>query len=1093
VQTLAPCGARNAGRRPGGPQPRWRCLVLSRGKLTPGTVSYYTDTVARGLEDYYTGRGEAPGRWVGTRAAVEGLDGEVSGGELSRLFADGVHPRTGESLGAGYVVRDGVDKVLGWDLTFSAPKSVSVLWALAGGEVGMEVRDAHDAAVAVGLAYLEEHAGFARAGKAGIRQVDTDGLVGAAFVHRSSRAGDPQLHTHVLVSGRVRCRGDGVWRALDSRGLHPQLKPAGMVYQAALRAELTARLGVQWTAVDRNGQADILGVPRRVRTVFSKRALVVEARARELIAVAEAELGRPLSDAGRRRIFKVAVLETRPAKPTGVAPAEGLFDRWRAEAVAAGHHPDRWLGDVLDRRPEVRSLPVDVEVDAVVAELQQQHSTWTRRDVIRVAARRAPLDAGDAEYVHAWIETVADRVLTHPAVLGLAAPELSPPTVLRRRDGQSVFEHHGAARYTTAVTLAVEQQVLDIVTAGRNAGRGVAEERAVGDAVDAAGLGADQAAAVHAVSLNGDTVSCVLGPAGAGKSRMMGAAAQAWAASRIPVRGLAVSAAAAGVLHAETGMPADTIAKFLHEQDRPGGPHLAWRARRGEVLVIDEASMVASADLARLVLLTERVRGKVVLVGDWAQLGAVDAGGLFRLLAADDAAELTAIRRFRADWEQAASLRLRARDPAVLAVYEEHGRVVGGDRDVMLDTAFTRWQAARGRGESILVCAGDHGTVDTLALRCRTARVAAGEVEPDGLAVSEHVIGVGDEIVTGRNDRRLITTGGGWVRNGDRWTVTARHPDGTLTVEDASGRGRLTLPAGYVDDHVTLGYAVTIHKAQGVTVDHAVVVVDDTTTAEGLYVAMTRGRHTNTALVATDGDTPEHGPAPPPPTAGDVLGAALRRVSAERTAIEELRERLAASESLATLKPRLTSIDAWIHHHAPPDHTGELDRLAARRDHIASLRPGRFTREGRDLRKLVHTLDQQVEQLQARQQHRLDWLECHGDLFAYRDQLAAAADTRRHELGRQAVQTQPEHLVRLLGPVPDDEPARTRVWAERAARIEGYREEWGIEPDQLTTSPVDGIQHRHWEAAGFRELELARRLDTPVAERSLDRSLGIEL
>ncbi len=242
--------------------------MLSRGKVTSATVSYYTDTVARGIEDYYAGRGEAPGQWAGSGSAAAGLEGDVAAEALARLF-DGVHPASGEPLGAPYRVRDGADRVTGWDLTFSAPKSVSVLWATGGAEVGFDVRDAHDAAVAAAVVYLEEHAAFARTGKAGVRQVDTDGYVAAGFVHRSSRAGDPQLHTHVLVSGRVRGPDDGVWRALDSRGLHRQLKPAGMVYQAALRVELTERLGVQWGPVDRHGQADIDGVPAELAALFS--------------------------------------------------------------------------------------------------------------------------------------------------------------------------------------------------------------------------------------------------------------------------------------------------------------------------------------------------------------------------------------------------------------------------------------------------------------------------------------------------------------------------------------------------------------------------------------------------------------------------------------------------------------------------------------------------------------------------------------------------------------------------------------------------------------------------------------------------------
>jgi conjugative relaxase-like TrwC/TraI family protein len=256
---------------------------------------------------------------------------------LGRLF-DGVHPRTGESLGEPYRVRDGADRVTGWDLTFSAPKSVSALWATVGGEVGMEVRDAHDAAVATALDHLEDHAAFSRQGKAGVRQVDSEGLLAAAFVHRSSRAGDPQLHTHVLVSGRVRC-ADGVWRALDSRALHRELKTAGMVYQAGLRVELANRLGVAWTPVDRHGQAEVVGVPGDLRALFSKRATAVEGRAWELIAEAEAKLGRELSPKGRRRIYEVAVLETRTAKQRGGELDEGLFDRWRSEAIAAGCEP----------------------------------------------------------------------------------------------------------------------------------------------------------------------------------------------------------------------------------------------------------------------------------------------------------------------------------------------------------------------------------------------------------------------------------------------------------------------------------------------------------------------------------------------------------------------------------------------------------------------------------------------------------------------------------------------------------------------------------------------------------------------------------
>ncbi len=653
--------------------------MLSRGKVTPATVSYYTDEVAAGLEDYYAGRGEAVGHWVGHGSAVAGLSGEVSPDQLARLF-QAVHPDTGEALGAAYTVRADADRVTGLDLTFSAPKSLSVLWALGGGEVGMAAKEAHDAAVATGLEYLEEHAAFSRQGKAGIRQVDTEGLLAAAFVHRTSRAGDPQLHTHVLVSGRVRCQ-DGVWRAIDSRAMHRELKPAGLVYHAALRAETETRLGVVWGPVDRNGQADIVGVPKELVSRYSKRRRAVEADAKSRIAESEAVLGRSLTAQERRGIFQRAVLDTRDAKDHVAVSDEGLHDRWQADAEAARFASETWLDEVVDRGGTHREVDIEAVVTECLAELATSSSTWGRRHVVQQVARRAPAGLANAEEARCWVEQVAEEVLAHPSVVRLVTPSPEPPADLRRRDGRSVYEAHGAPRFSTLATLATEQQVLDLVLAGRHAGRGVASASTTEAAIAEATLSVDQAEAVRRICLGGEALSALVGPAGAGKSHTMGAAARAWEESGIAVRGLAVSAAAAGVLEFEAGIASETIAKFLFEHDRPEGPSEQWRLHRGEVVVVDEAAMVSSADLARVVVLTNQAQAKVVLVGDHRQLGAVEAGGLFRLLAAEtEAAELTSVRRFHAAWEREASLRLRDGDRTVIEEYLHHGRVVGGDQ-----------------------------------------------------------------------------------------------------------------------------------------------------------------------------------------------------------------------------------------------------------------------------------------------------------------------------------------------------------------------------------------------------------------------------
>lgn len=236
--------------------------MLSRGKIRGGNARYYADAVASGVEDYMTGAGEAPGRWDGAGAVAEGLCGEVTAEHVELLFEgdDARHPLTSDVLGRRYDVKDGYDKVTGWDLTVSAPKSFSVLWAVAEPEVAKVLDQIHAAALRETIAYLEDHAAFSRTGRGGTAQVDTKGLMIARFEHRTSRAMDPQRHSHLLVSNRVRCT-DGVWRAVDSKALHPQLKPAGTVYHAALRAEATERLGVRWGPVNDHGQADIAGVP----------------------------------------------------------------------------------------------------------------------------------------------------------------------------------------------------------------------------------------------------------------------------------------------------------------------------------------------------------------------------------------------------------------------------------------------------------------------------------------------------------------------------------------------------------------------------------------------------------------------------------------------------------------------------------------------------------------------------------------------------------------------------------------------------------------------------------------------------------------
>jgi hypothetical protein len=606
----------------------------------------------------------------------------------------------------------------------------------------------------------------------------------------------------------------------------------------------------------------------------------------------------------------------------------------------------------------------------------------------------------------------------------------------------------------------------------------------------------------------------VVGPAGAGKTRMMAAAREVWARERIPVRGLAVSAIAAGILAEEAGIPSETIAKFLHDVRQTGDATGGIGA--GEVLVLDQAAMVATANLAALAEIVEAAHAKLVLVGDHRQLGAVEAGGLFRLLVSDSrAADLKQVRRFAHRWEAAASLRLRNGDDSVLEDYDAHGRIAGGTRDQMLDAAYSTWWSARAAGESVVIVAPDHTTVDALALRARAERVAAGEVQAGGITVGTQIVGQGDEIITTRNDRRLLTTAGLWVRNGDRWRIDARRPDGALVVSHLDGFGRVVLPADYTAEHVALAYAVTVHKAQGVTVDRAVLLADAATSAEHLYVGMTRGRLDNRVCVITDAAGTGHGHTRPlEPT--EILAAVMRRPSAELSATERLRTELDHSEDPVVLRRLWEQVRNYIELGAGPDRRSELRRLQRHRSELPTLRAA-VTGKERTVAQFDHAIAvtrRNLTELEARlgeltrrrllhrpDRHAIDDTNqrirhAHQDIA--RLQAGHRAATDRLDDSRRTLRKAERDVARI----PDVEAAITRrgewllahtpdlEWeADLRARLRGNAEH--LEPDP----PEGGAAHPRDELSPFdidlRTLDLSPRRPATGLDRRLEEALGL--
>jgi ATP-dependent exoDNAse (exonuclease V) alpha subunit len=279
-----------------------------------------------------------------------------------------------------------------------------------------------------------------------------------------------------------------------------------------------------------------------------------------------------------------------------------------------------------------------------------------------------------------------------------------------------------------------------------------------------------------------------------------------------------------------------------------------WTLRPGQLVIVDEASMAATVDLDHSAAVAARAGAKVLLVGDWAQLSPVQAGGAFKLLVddrGDEVATLHDVRRFRHEWERDASLQLRAGNPEVARTYIEQGRVESGSREEMLDLLFDSWRNDTQAGQRSLMLAADHDTVTDLNSRAREYRVIAGDVASTGLTLGDGTtIGVGDVIVT-RLNHRALATGKRWVKNGDDWTVDEVRKDGSLRVSRVSRKGTAVLPADYVRDHVELGYATTAHRAQGRTVDTAHAYVSAATVREPLYVMATRGREANRLFIDT--------------------------------------------------------------------------------------------------------------------------------------------------------------------------------------------------------------------------------------------------
>ena len=502
------------------------------------------------------------------------------------------------------------------------------------------------------------------------------------------------------------------------------------------------------------------------------------------------------------------------------------------------------------------------------------------------------------------VDAAVEHALARAVTLGVADPLTDPgiePAVLRRRGGESVYEVAGSRLFTTDRVLAAERHILAAAarTDGRTASPASVELALLEAAANGADLNPGQVQLVRQLATSPARVQLALAPAGTGKTTAMRVLARAWADDGGTVMGLAPSAAAAAVLRGEIGAHTDTLAKLTWSLDHNRLP--AWAAGIGPrtLVIIDEAGMAATTDLAQVIDWITGRGGTVRLIGDDQQLASVASGGVLRDLAErHGAVTLSQVMRFRDPAEGAASLALRAGDGSALGYYLDQRRVHVGDQTTAADQLFTAWAADRAAGRDAIMLAPSRDLVAALNTRARQHRLThTAASTPAGLlhAWSTGQPGPpGDAIITRANDRRLPITGTDWVKNGDRWTVTAVHPDGSLRVQHAATRRRITLPASYVRQHVTLGYATTVHGAQGITADTCHTLATGQETRQLLYVGLSRGRDANHLYLVTAGDGDPHAiitrDALLPPTAVDLLTRIISRDGAQQSATSAARD-----------------------------------------------------------------------------------------------------------------------------------------------------------------------------------------------------------
>lgn len=756
-------------------------------------LTYYTNLAK---EDYYLDGGEPNGKWAGKGAHLLGLKGDVQPNDYFNVL-NGYTPNGKIAL----CQSPGKQHNHGWDITFSAPKSVSVAWARADQHLKKQIQLAQEKAVRSTVKLLEQEVAITRRGKNGSEREPAIGLIASMFEHATSRAQDPQLHTHCLIAN-VAPREDGTWGTLESKSFYLWQKALG----AAYRAEFANQLKLLGFTLESDGEAfKLADIPQNICDYYSKRSQLIND---ELVKRGNVKRTSKSGD--------IAALATREAKADVNRPE--LYEYWAAELDTLGFkHADltniineNWHKPKFHYLTNAENTPPAISNEQIEYCLTEKHSVFKKQDVYRVSCELAQLTGEGLKVASAH----AENFLKGTEIIPLGK------------------DHQFNSLYTTKTILQMEGDMIYCAKRLSNSSHFQLSDSSIQKAISEQSviLTDEQLEAVHYVC-QPSHFSILQGSAGAGKSTTMHSVSRAYESEGFKVIGAAISKAAADNLSKEASIQTFTVAKLLIDIKKN-----TFALHNKAVVIVDEAGQMGSRQLKQLLEEAEKHGSKIILVGEDKQLQAIEHAGALKYLSNPDVLGTTrieTIKRQREDWAKQSVANFR--DGNALPALKEYQKRdllnTGKDANETKIKLVNKWKAFRQStpDKQWLVIAQTWSDVHDLNDRIRNELKTEGIIEDNEVEVActasnrkfTSKIATGERIKLTKNDYRLGLT------NGATGTVTgitkAQNDEFIFDISLDSGRSITISSSEYSDKednlHIAQAYASTVYSSQGLTVD----------------------------------------------------------------------------------------------------------------------------------------------------------------------------------------------------------------------------------------------------------------------------------